>query len=268
MNRISSNIQHYILWYVTATAGVLSFLLLPGGIAEKSRTLLHGLCAQTPTHTFSFGGQMLPFDARMTGIYGGVFAAIISLAVRRRLMDRGVPKPIYIAVLAFFVLVMAADGFNSLFTDLGIWHPWTPTNELRLVTGYLAGVSLGVLLAWLLASSVYRMSEPEPGVRSGLDLVLMVAPLAPYAAMILSGEAWLYAPLSLLLVVSAWLTMTVLALSIVVLVFRLDDRVTRAGQLHLPGTAAAILGLGVMLALALGRVWLEQTLGIPSTLEV
>ena len=76
------------------------------------------------------------------------------------------------------------------------------------------------------------------------------------------------AALSLLLVVSAWLTMTLLALSIVVLAFRLDDRVTNGLHLHLPGTAAAIIGLGVMLALALGRVWLEQTLGIPSTLDI
>ncbi len=268
MNRLLTNIQQYFLWYATGIAGVLSFLVLPGGIAAKSRTLLHGLCAQTPTHTFSFGGQLLPFDARMTGIYGGVLAALVYLAVRGRLLGRGLPRPASIVVLALFVVVMAADGFNSLFTDLGIWHPWTPRNELRLVTGYLTGVSLGVLLSWLLASSVYRMSTPKPGVRSGLDIVLMVAPLVPFGALVLSGEAWLYAPLSLLLVVSAWLTMTLLALSIVVLAFRLDDRVTSGLHLHLPGTAAAIIGLGVMLVLALGRVWLEQTLGIPSTLDI
>src|SRR5699024_1155641 len=135
-----------------------------------------------------------PFDGRMTGIYAGVLASIIYLTVRGRLLNQGVPKPGFIVVLALFVVVMAADGFNSLFTDLGIWHPWTPRNELRLITGYLTGVSLGVVLSWLLGSAVYRVGKREAGMRSATDIVLMVAPLVPYAALILSGEPWLYVP--------------------------------------------------------------------------
>lgn len=266
MNRIVANIQQYTMWYVTALAGVIAFAVLPGGIAEKSRALLHGLCAQTPTHTFTFGGQLLPFDARMTGIYAGVLAAIVYLFARSRFMGQGIPGRRMIAILALFVFVMAADGFNSLFNDLGLWHPWTPRNELRLATGYLTGITLGVVLSWLLGSSVYRVSSREPGVRGGLDVLLMVIPLVPYTALILSGATWLFAPISLLLVISAWLTMTLLALAIIVLAFRLDDRIINVPQMHVPGTAAAILGLGVMIVLALGRVWLEQALGVPSTL--
>ncbi|HWV24146.1 MAG TPA: DUF2085 domain-containing protein [Thermomicrobiales bacterium] len=259
-------LRRFWLWYAIAIGGLAIFILMPGGVAEKSRTLLHGLCAQTPTHSFTFGGQLLPFDARMTGIYGGVLVTMIYLCVRGKVMRWGIPPIRIVVVLSLFVAAMAADGFNSLFTDLGLWHPWTPSNEVRLVTGYLTGIALAVVLSWLLGSAAYRVGNREPGVESFRDLAWVLLPFVPYAIALLSGAAWLYVPLSLLLVASAWLTMSLLALSVLILAFRLDERLTRPDGLHLPGAAAAVIGLAVMLSLALGRVWLESSLGIPSTL--
>lgn len=256
----------YWLWYLIAIGGAAAFLLAPGGIGEKSRMLLHGLCAQTPTHSFAFGGQLLPFDARMTGIYGGVFVSLAYLVASDRFLRSGVPPRRVLVVLALFVVAMAADGFNSLFNDLGISYLWESRNELRLVTGYVAGVSLGVALSWLLGSTLYRMGTREAGVRDLRDVAFMVVALVPYAALVLSGATWLYAPLALFLVLSGWLTMTLLALAIVILALRLDDRITRPWQLHLPAAAAGLAGLAIMLVLAIGRMWLERTLGIPSTL--
>lgn len=264
--RVISTIRRFWLWYAIAIGGLAVFLLMPGGFAQKSRTLLHGLCAQTPTHSFAFGGQILPFDARMTGIYGGVLVTMIYMLARGRIMRWGIPPLRIMIALALFVMAMAADGFNSLFTDLGLWHPWPPTNEARLVTGYLTGITLAAVLSWLLGSAAYRVGNREPGIASFRDIGWMLLPLAPYALALLSGATWLYVPLSLLLVGSAWLTMSLLALSVVILAFRLDDRLVRLDGLHLPGAAAAIVGLTIMLALALGRVWLETALGIPSTL--
>lgn len=264
--RFQQSIQRFWLWYAIAIVGLATFLLVPGGFAEKSRTLLHGLCAQTPSHSFSFGGQLLPFDGRMTGIYGGVMASMMYLVLRGRVMRWGIPARPIVFLLALFVVVMAADGFNSLFTDLGIWHPWTPRNEYRLVTGYLTGITLAVVLSWLLGSAAYRVGNRRPGVTTFRDIVWMLVPLAPFSIALLSGAAWLYVPLSLLLVTSAWLTMSMLTLSVVILAFKLDESVVRPDGLHVPGAAAAIVGLAVMLGLAMGRVWLESAMGIPSTL--
>lgn len=264
--RFTNTFRRFWLWYAIAAGGLAIFLLMPGGFAEKSRTLLHGLCAQTPSHSFAFGGQILPFDGRMTGIYGGVLATVLYLAARGRVLRWGIPPLRIVVVLALFVAVMAADGFNSLFTDLGLRHPWPPTNEGRLVTGYLSGVTLAVVLSWLLGSAAYRVGNREPGIATSRDIAWVLFPLIPYAIAVLSGAAWLYVPLSLLLVASAWLTMSMLALSVVILAFRLDEHLVRLDGLHLPGAAAAVIGLAIMLALALGRVWLESALGIPSTL--
>lgn len=259
-------LRTYWLWSLVAVAGTAAFMLAPGGIGDKSRTLLHGLCAQTPSHTFTFGGQLLPFDARMTGIYGGVAVALAFLVARGRLLRWGTPPVRVTILLAAFVVAMAADGFNSLFTDLGLWHPWESRNELRLITGYLTGVSLGVTLSWLLGSTLYRMGSRQPGVQSPREVGVMVAGLLPYAVVVMSGATWLYAPLALVLVLSGWLTMSLLALAIVVLALRLDDRVTQLRHLHVPAAVAGIAGLAIMLVLALGRMWLERTFGIPSTL--
>jgi hypothetical protein len=97
-------------------------------------------------------------------------------------------------------------------------------------------------------------------------LALFWIPFVPYAIAMMSGAAWLYVPLSLLLMLSAWIVLSLLALSMVLLAMKWDDRVRRMTHLHVPGTIAGVAGLAIMLVLAFGRVWLENTLGIPSTL--
>lgn len=246
--------------------GLLVLALLPGGFAEKSKLLLHGLCAQTPGHTFSIGGQPLPFDARMTGIYTGVLGTVGYLGFRRRLLTQQLPPHGILATLVLFVIAMGLDGFNSLFTDIGLWHPWTTTNETRLVTGYLAGVTLAVALVWLLSGTVFQVADRKQVMTSWRDIAGSIAPLLVVGLILWIAPSWLYVPVSTLLVVSAWGVLATLALVTVLLASRFDERIVSRTQLHLPGAVGLILGLGAMLLLAFGRQWLESTLGIPSTL--
>lgn len=246
--------------------GVLLLALLPGGFAEKSKLLLHGLCAQTPGHTFSLGGQPLPFDARMTGIYTGVLGTVAYLTLRGRLLAQLLPPKFVLTILALFVSAMALDGFNSLLTDIGIWHPWTTTNTTRLITGYLAGVTLTVALIWLLSGTVFQVADRRPIMSSWRDLVASLAFLPVVGIVLSTAPGWLYVPFSTLLVFSAWLVLGTLALVTILLVSRFDERIAQRSQLHLPGAVGLVLGLAAMLMLAFGRQWLERTLGIPSTL--
>ena len=62
----------------------LVFLALPWSIEHKAHLALHGLCAQRPSHTYTFNGRLLPFDARMTGIYSGFLVTTSVLFAERR----------------------------------------------------------------------------------------------------------------------------------------------------------------------------------------
>ena len=240
--------------------------LLPGGFAEKSKLLLHGLCAQTPGHTFSLGGQPLPFDARMTGIYTGVLGTAGYLALRGRLLAQQLPNKVTLAVLGLFVAAMGADGFNSLLTDLNLWHPWTTTNATRIITGYLAGVTITIAIVWLVSGTVFQVADRRRVMDSWRDLALSIAPLGLVGLVLWFAPGWLFVPFSTLLVVSAWIVLGTLALVTVLLISRFDERIVQRSQLHLPGAVGLVLGLAAMLMLAFGRQWLESTLGIPSTL--
>lgn len=260
------SIRTFWLWPTIMVGGLLMLALLPGGFAEKSKLLLHGLCAQTPGHTFSIGGQPLPFDARMTGIYTGVLGAASYLAIRRRLLAQNLPSYAILTVLVLFVIAMGLDGFNSLLTDLAFWHPWTTTNGTRIVTGYLAGVTLVVALVWLVSGTVFQVSDRRPAMDSWIDIVGSIVPMLLVGIVLWTAPAWLYVPVSTLLMFSAWGVLGTLALVTLLLVTRFDERIVRRAQLHLPGAIGLVLGLGVMLLLAFGRQWLERSLGIPSTL--
>lgn len=266
MTAVFNVIREFWLWIAVAVVGALLFFQSPGGYSATSHTILHGLCAQTPSHTFIFNGERLPFDARMTGIYGGLLITTTALAVRRRLFcSADLPRPV-IVMLAVLIGAMAVDGVNSLFTDLGIGQLYQPGNFARLITGYGAGMTLAVALCWLVSASTWRMSRPVPCMTTVLDLVVPLAGLAVYGTLILLSPDWLLLPLTILLVSSAWLTMTMLMLVIVLLILRIDDQVRSIRALHVPVAIAALLGACAMLALAGGRFWLERTLGISNAM--
>ncbi len=259
-------IRDYWLWVsVLAVAGIV-FFGAPGSYAATSHTILHGLCAQTPSHTISFGGNMLPFDARMTGIYGGFLITIVAIVAGGKLFHYGNPPKRVIALLVFLVGLMAVDGFNSLLTDLMIWHPYESGNGLRVVTGYGTGVALAIALSWLLASSAWNLGSPAPSIGRLRDLAVPAAGLVAYGLLLIVSPGWLHFPVSMLLVVSAWSTVTILTLVIVLLALRLDSQVRQVRQLHVPVAISALLAVSVMIGLASVRFWAERAFGISNAM--
>ena len=254
------------LWVVFATASTVAFFSIPGGYNETAHSLLHGLCAQTPSHTMMFGDAMLPFDSRMTGIYGGVLVTVATVAARGRLFWYGNPPVRVVAMLGAMVGLMAVDGFNSLLNDLGMWHAYTPHNAPRIVTGYGAGVALAVVLCWLIASSVWRIGVAGPAIAKVSELAVPAIGLGGFGLLLLVRPEWMHFPVSMLLVLSAWIAVTMLVLVIVLLAFKLDAKVSSLRQLHVPVATASVLAISVMVALAGGRYWLERTFGITNAM--
>jgi hypothetical protein len=113
---------------------------------------------------------------------------------------------------------------------------------------------------------MWRLSDDESGVKSFRDLLLPMGLLLPYAASVTSGWSFLLVPLTFFLMAAAWITLTMLMLVVVLLLFRYEDQIANAAQLHVPGVIASGLALTIMLGLAGGRFWLERALGLPSLL--
>jgi uncharacterized membrane protein len=266
IREISELVARFWLWAVVIVIGATAFFGAPGDYTGTSHAILHGLCAQTPSHTLMFGDRMLPFDSRMTGIYGGFLITFVTIMSRSKLFHYGNPPVRIIVALAALVGAMAVDGFNSLLTDLGLWHPYQPVNALRVVTGYGVGVALAIALCWLLASSVWNMSKPTAAIRSFRDLFVPTVGLIGYGAILVVRPTWMHFPVSMLLVVSAWITVSMLMLVIVLLALRLDDTIKQPRQLHVPVAISSLLAVSAMMGLAGGRFWVEHSFGITNAM--
>jgi uncharacterized membrane protein len=138
-----------------ALAGLIIFLVLPGEVDVKAHAVLHGICAQRPSHSIWISGKMLPVDARMTGIYLAAATTLLWLISTGRYRALRVPPMPILRLMGLFICAMALDGINGLLVDLGAPHLYVPTNALRLATGILAGTALGVGVVHLFAVSIW-----------------------------------------------------------------------------------------------------------------
>ena len=245
---------------------LLLFLAIPSSFEHKVHLALHGLCAQRPSHSYWFGDGRLPFDARMTGIYLGFGAAAVYLLARRAHRRSGSFTLPVLALLAAMVGIMAADGFNSLLLDLRLPYLYEPRNALRVVTGALAGVVLALALTYLSAVTFWR---PSTSRRAPVDSARELAPLllAPVLAMalLLWRPAFLYMPMSLLLMACAVAVIAWLALICIVLIAQREFTFHRTHELEPFAVRAIIVAVVVMGALSMGRVVVERLAG-PSPL--
>lgn len=249
---------------VSAVLGLAFFLSLPFSLSAKAHAFLHGICAQRPSHTLAFGDGLLPFDARMTGIYTGFLAAFVVLLAAGRHRRAGMPGLAPGIVLLVLLGTMAIDGFNSLFTDAGLSTPYEPSNYLRLLTGMAAGVGLATMLVMLIGMSLWR----RPRVRERV-VERWWEPLALYGAglplllVMMSGWTPLLVPATLLLLSSAIVAFGGLATVSILLASGRENRYDRATQAQLPIVLGGIAGVIVIGLLAAGRFAFEAWSNVP-----
>lgn len=244
---------------------MLAFLIAPWHLQDKAMAILHGLCAQQPGHSFWFGDRRLPFDARMTGIYGGFLISQGYLLIRRRLRVTEIPSLAIVIALTLFVVAVGIDGLNSLFRDIDQPTLYDPSNLLRYSTGALTGTTLGVAL-WLLASNVLwrrRDQIRQPLIRGWSELLQILTLAAIFG--ILAGSGWplLYAPITLFLMVSAVMVLFIMALAFIQLARRRDATTATLGELAGPAIGALLTAYAVLAILGGGRFLLEGMLHIP-----
>jgi len=246
------------------------FLLIPGSIEGKSLAVLHGLCAQQPTHSLYFGDQRLPFDARMTGIYGGFAVASLYMLARGRWRAGLLPPLTVIVAMTVFIGLLAVDGVNSTLLDLGSWHAYEPTNVVRVVTGLLTGTSLAIFI-WMLVAQVgfapaARLRRaPMTGL---LDLGTLLAAQVAFGLVVYLRPEWLRVLLTMLLLGAALFAVTGLTLGFVILLSRSENIAHRTRDLAAHATVALGIALLVIGIAGGGRFALEAWLDIDPNAQI
>ena len=262
-SRFTSNTDRSsYLFPLTLIGLVLLFLAAPWSWQHKAHAALHGLCAQTPSHTLMLGGHALPFDSRMTGIYGGFLSTIVILVALGRHRASRMPSIPVVGILALFVGLMAIDGFNSLFLDLQRPHLYEPNNHLRLVTGIGTGVAIACVICYLAAISLWRQTDAKRRVVEPRDFLILLPAQIPVVAIVLSDASWLAFPMTLLLVFSAVIVISSLALIAIVLFRYRDCTYSHPTELQGTATAALLTAIAVMALLSGGRFLLEDLMNI------
>jgi uncharacterized membrane protein len=244
---------------------VVAFFLVPVPLERKAYAALHGLCAQRPSHSLTLGGSLLPFDARMTGIYLGFGGAFLGLLLAGRHRHAGLPSIGGLVVILAMVGAMALDGFNSLFRNLGYPVPYQPDNRLRLFTGLGAGVGLAIMLAMLLGMSLWTRPRVRDRVVNRWWQPLFLYGAASILALpVLTGAGALLIPYSIVLLVSATVVISGLALVTIVLFTGRENLFSRASDLdsHLAwGVLAGVMAMAMLAGLRFG---IEEALGLPA----
>lgn len=244
-------------------ASLVALLAAPWPLPMKLHAVLHGLCAQRPSHSYWLGANRLPFDARMTGIYGGFLVAAVALLARGRWRAARPPAWPLSAALGLGVALMGADGVNSTLQDFGLPYLYQPQNWLRLATGLLCGTALAVGLLYVLNTTLWARVKDAPALDGWGELGALLALDGLYALVVASGWGVLYAPVGLWLVLGAAGATFALVLAMVVLLRGRENRFVSLADLAGYACVALVLAYAALAFLGGGRFLLERALGIP-----
>lgn len=233
--------------YVVALAALI---FLPGAtLIERLRALDGGICAQAPSHSFFPAGQQLPLCARNTGIYLGFALGFLTLLGAGRVRSARLPRlPVALTLLGLIGL-MAIDGFNSLFLDLGAPHLYHPQNLLRLVTGLGAGVAMVAFLAPVANGLLWREEDTRPSFNSFGQLAAVVPLLLLAFLAVGSQAAWLLYPIAILSSLGLALAVSLVNLVFLISFSPLIGRFERWRQVFPVFTLALALALLELMAL-------------------
>lgn len=225
-------------------------LLTPGGLLGKADAIGYAVCHRIDLRSFHLGTRALPLCARCSGMYLGALVAIGTLAAIGRGRHGGFPRPALLAVLGLFAAAWAFDGANSYLTLIpGAPHLYEPNNTLRLVTGTLMGLTLGVLVVAGFNQNAWRGWKKEPAVGTFRDLGLLLIPAAVVVLLVLSENPLVLYPLALLSAGGVVVVLTLVYGVVAMMLLRSENRAETWPSIALPlalGLGMAILQIGLL----------------------
>jgi len=254
-------------WIVAglSLAVVLFFLISPTSFPlGKIDTVAYAVCHRIPERSFFLGGQQLPLCARCSGTFLGVLFTLITLTLAGRTRASRLPPPRVLMVLGAFILLWAFDGLNSYLTFYpGAPHLYEPQNWLRLTTGALNGLALGILIFSIFQFSLWHAPRPEPVVQGLGELSGLVAVAALMVGLVLSGDQRLLYPLALASTLGVVMMLTSVNSVIVLVAARRENSARRWRDAAWPLLIALALSLTIVMGIGAGRAALTDALNMP-----
>lgn len=248
----------WLLFFSGVFAVLLGALLFwPGQPLEwKMYAVVHGVCAQQ--HNIFVDGLQFPLCARNSGIYLSFLLTMLYIYAIGRGRAGGLP-PLSIGIsLLLFVAIMAVDGFNSLFVDIGRPSLYTPDNFLRTLTGMGMGISIAVMLHLVLVKTLRKdVDDSLPVLKSWWELLGIMAINLLALAAIYGNLGLMFWPLAFLAFFGITGVLYLVSLLLTALVMGYEGRVTAISQLARPATVALVPTLIMLGAMSWLRFWLE-----------
>jgi uncharacterized membrane protein len=211
--------------------------------------IAYGICPQRLSHSLFLGGQQMPIEARMAGIFGGyVIGAAYFWALGRERAMRLPGRAMTITLIGFIAL-MGMDGINALLFDLRLPHLYAPNLLLRLGTGLLTGLAFAGFVVPAFNSTVWASGpdlSPLSHVRHLFGGLLLEA---LYFGVAISGASIFLYPVSLMAILGVPILLGMIGSIVIAILSRRENCATRAADLIplvLGGLALAVIMLGIM----------------------
>ena len=212
-----------------------------------------GLCHQLPVRSFFGGGVEFPVCARDTGIYIGFVTSMLIMATTDRGRRRSEMPRAWVLVLGgVFLALMGWDGVTSYA------HWRSTTNEIRLITGLLAGYALPLVVVPLLNSSLWDRCSQDRVLADAKDVAIWLASI-PVAFLVIwlgASRAGLFFPL----LTAACIIVTFVSVNLVIagLLPVFEQRASRLLALWPAVAAAAALSAVEIAGSAWLKLWVES----------
>ena len=236
-------------------------LLTPSGLLGKADAVGYAVCHRIDARSFHLGERQLPLCARCSGTYLGVVAAVGGLLVLGRGKSGAFPAWPYLSLFGLFGLLWAVDGVNSyLHLFPGAPGLYEPSNVLRLITGSLMGLSLGVLVYTGFNQAVWRDWRQEASIRRPLDMLWLLTAAGLMVILVLWENVVVLYPLAVISAASVVGLLTAVYSVIAVMVLRRENQASGWRDVRVPlliGLTMAVLQIALIDAarLAVTNTW-------------
>ena len=229
-------------------------LLTPGGLLGKADAIGYAVCHRIDLRSFHLGERPLPLCARCSGTYLGVLVALGTLTGLRRGRAGSFPRWPILALFGVFGLVFAIDGLNSyLHFFPNAPHLYEPSNTLRLISGMLLGLGMGVLVYTGFNQAVWKDWLPQPALGRWREVAVLLVAAAGMVLLVLWENPLVLYPLAIASALSVLGLLAVVYTVMAVIVLRRENRAGNWRDLALPG----LLGFSLALAQIAAIDWIR-----------